>query len=51
MGQCIVDSSVSCPFRSCIAGSIEACNVRSGRFSPRGSKVDYSFLKSRRFKR
>ena len=34
-GSCRFDSSVVCPFRYCIAGSIERCNVKSGRFTAR----------------
>lgn len=37
--QCRFDSSVSCPFWFCHANSIFECNVKSGRFTLRVSKV------------
>jgi hypothetical protein len=51
LSNCVRDSSVKCPFIRCIAGSIEFCNIKSGRFTPRGSKVDLKAEFYRRVKR
>jgi hypothetical protein len=44
---CRFDRSVSCPFSSCIAHSIESCNLRSGRFTQRFSKPICVFIFSK----
>lgn len=54
MNTCIKDSSVSCPFRSCIAGSVEACNYKSGRFTSRSTKAGHlsrAVLSGKKFSR
>lgn len=38
LNRCCRDSSVSCPYRACIARGIEECNFKSGRFTERLSK-------------
>jgi hypothetical protein len=39
MASCFACNAVSCPFSTCIAGSIESCNFKSGRFTRRSVKV------------
>lgn len=49
---CIRDGSVSCPFSTCIGGTIEGCNFSSGRYSrrlSRGSVINFAVLRGAKF--